>query len=153
MRIRHLKYTKDRVHYALDKKLLKKLGWNDDDVIEQTPSSHFILCLINKTLRNNEYNDYQKYKEALDIISEYNLKREKEYLSIKKKYKYPKKSRGFLIAMTKFNRGFLDEEDAKKGTLSKKVIKDRIKMINFRIDCLKCEKGNYKDKLKQLNSS
>lgn len=153
MRIRRLKYTKDRVNYALDKKLLKKIGWHDQDEVEQFPDGYYILCLINKTYRDKEFSDYRKYKDALEVISENDFKRQQEYMRITKKYKNKKRSKAYKLEMNKFNRLYLTEDEAlEKNPISKKKLINIIKNIERRIEFLRTEKRSYQKELKKLNN-
>lgn len=149
MRMRRLKYLKDRTHYALDKKMLKLLNWEDGDEIVQIPNGHFIITLLNKTKRNREYKDYEKFKGILEILDEREFKRQKAYNKIKKKYSINSKS--YKQALAKFNRGFLSEDEAMgKKPARKKIFKDRIKQIDWEIERLKLLK---EDCTNQLNKN
>ena len=149
MRVRQLAFLKDRVRYALDKKLLMKLGWKDGDDVRQIVNGNFSLILLNKTKYEKEYGDYQRAKEILDIIAERELKRQLEYEQIKKKHP-GKNSRAYTREMSKFNRGFLTEEEAiGKKKIPIKILKQRLKDSIIQKNIINAEISSLKNKIKR----
>jgi hypothetical protein len=114
--IRRIRILDDRIRYALDKKMVRKLGWKDNDEVIPVIFGLQRVMLVNKDLNS-------RLKGTLDYVNEGFLKdigtgeyeRQKEFMKIEKKYG-KKSSTAKKIALSKFNIGFLTEEEVKGKT-------------------------------------
>lgn len=95
----------DRVRYALDKKLLTKMGWKSGDEIIQIPFAKNKLMLYNKSEGNKQE------EEDMKLIAEQEFKRQNEFNKINK---IPKTSLNYKRKIKKFNKGKTWEEDIPK---------------------------------------
>jgi len=121
MRERKIKFKKDRIHYALDKKLLKSLGWRDEDKVDQITFGYDRILLFNKSQNDRiatELKGLKIKKEFLDLIGEQDFQRQKEWREFreknKRRKKFSPKSREYKRNLKKFNYGKIYEEDLTK---------------------------------------
>ena len=153
MMIRRLRFKKDRVLYALDKKMVKdEMLWKDGDVISQYPDSYKYLILFNESMNERLPKGYRTEPDMLKEIVEMNFQKEKEYYKIKKKY--PKDSKGFKIALAKLNRGLSTEEEAKgEKKITVRRLKQTLAGIEIEIKKLELKKENIKEQIKKCTKA
>lgn len=100
----------DRVHYALDKKLLKKQDWKDKDEIVQQPLNKQRIQLFNVSL-NNRLKRTEDYEDWEDI----NWFDHEQRALKKLERRYGKKnSTAKKKALRRFNKGRTFEEEIHK---------------------------------------
>lgn len=158
MRIRRLNIEGDRVKYALNKKLLKKLGWQHDDVVDQIPLKLQQIALFNISL-NERLKGREDYQDLNDfkLIAQISLERQQKFLKLKKRHSkkgrlYPV-GKGYALDLSKLNRGLLTEEQATgKEKIPLKTIRSRIKMLNSELRILKSELNSRKKSKSQASS-
>jgi hypothetical protein len=133
-RDRRLRIKNDRVLYPLDKKLLSKFEWKDNDIVEQNMIGEQRLLLFNVT-KNEELPEVERYVlETYKEIAEEMLENHRKFNEIKKKYKPGSKK--YAIALGKLNRGKINYDKINpklESSFSVKKINGKIKHAEIEI--------------------
>lgn len=112
MRARKIRILKERIGYALDKKLINKIGWKDKDiVVQQFPLQPKRLILFNLSL-NERLKGTSEYEDQDDFWEKQN----REFKKLEKRYgKFGIKGKKVKVQQfNRFNKGKIYEEDLPK---------------------------------------
>ena len=103
---------KERVHYALSKKVLKMIKWETGDLISQHADiiCPYAISLFNTSLWKRAVGNNP---DMIDLAVKQSEEINQDYKKIEKRYRKDSK-RCKVRALNKFNKGTIKEEDIKK---------------------------------------
>lgn len=152
---------KERVHYALSKKVLKMIKWETGDLISQHADTicPYSISLFNTSLWKRAAGNKP---DMIDLAVEQSEEINRDYKKIEKRYgKCP--SRRKTRALNKFNKGRIKEEDLKKEQIkfSLATTNAQLKNLNKRKRLIKKNekefinliKNNPKEATERVNKS
>jgi len=121
---------KERVHYALSKKVLKIINWETGDLISQHAdiTCPYAISLFNTSLWKRVAGNSP---DMIDLAVKQSEERNKDYEQMERKYKKESK-RCKKRALNKFNKGTIKEEDLKKEQIKFSVAATNAQLKHLR---------------------